>query len=86
MPVAEQCKSNPSDIMQLILLDILSGRQTIFHLEDWAKEINLEKLIRPGIQPSHINDEAIGRHLGTLQRTNQNQNKFLFSHGPRIYR
>ncbi|MFJ7982203.1 hypothetical protein ACIQ1D_18235 [Lysinibacillus xylanilyticus] len=27
VPVAEQCKTQPSDIVQLIVLDILSGRQ-----------------------------------------------------------
>lgn len=33
VPVDAQCQTRPSDIVQLILLDILSGRQVLVHLE-----------------------------------------------------
>lgn len=66
VPVAEQCKTRPSDIVSLVILDILSGRQAIVNLEKWATSIDLEKNIRPGIKPSELNDDAIGRHFDRL--------------------
>lgn len=61
-----QCQTRPSDIVQLILLDILSGRQALVHLEDWAAQIDLEKLVREGLSSNQLNDDAIGRHLDRL--------------------
>ncbi|MEG0260931.1 MAG: IS1634 family transposase [Lysinibacillus sp.] len=69
VPVAEQCKTQPSDVVQLIVLDILSGRQAIVNLEKWATRIDLEKLIRPGLEPSELNDDTIGRHFDRLYDT-----------------
>lgn len=42
VPTDAQCQTRPSDIVQLILLDILSGRQALMHLEGWAAQIDLE--------------------------------------------
>ena len=61
-----QCQTCPSDIVLLILLDILSGRLALMHLEGLAAQIDLEKLVREGISPSQLNDDAIGRHLDCL--------------------
>ncbi|WP_412758620.1 DUF4277 domain-containing protein [Lysinibacillus xylanilyticus] len=66
VPVAEQCKTQPSDMVQLIVLGILSGRQAIVNLDKWVSRIDLEKLIRPELEPSSLNDDAIGRHLDWL--------------------
>lgn len=67
VPVDAQCQTRPSDIVQLIILDILSGRQALVHLESWAAQIDLEKLIREGLTANQLNDDAIGRHLDRLQ-------------------
>lgn len=66
VPTDAQCQTRPSDIVQLIVLDILSGRQALVHLESWAAQIDLEKLIREGVSPNQFNDDAIGRHLDRL--------------------
>jgi hypothetical protein len=63
VPVDPQCQTRSSDIVQLILLDILSGRQALVHLEEWAGQIDLEKLIREGLLPSQFNDDTIARHF-----------------------
>lgn len=66
VPTDAQCQTKPSDIVQLIVLDILSGRQALVHLESWAAQIDVEKLIREGLSPNQLNDDAIGRHLDRL--------------------
>ena len=66
VPTDAQCQTRPSDIVQLIVLDILSGRQALMHLESWAAQIDLEKLVREGLTANQLNDDAIGRHLDRL--------------------
>lgn len=66
VPIDAQCQTRPSDIVQLIVLDILSGRQALVHLEAWAAQIDVEKLIREGLTAHQLNDDAIGRHLDRL--------------------
>ncbi|ASS99514.1 transposase [Geobacillus thermocatenulatus] len=66
VPVDPQCQTRPSDIVLLLWLDIFSGRQALVHLEGWAHEMDLPKLIREGVQPSQFNDDAIARHLDRL--------------------
>lgn len=50
------------------MLDILSGRQALVHLESWAAQMDIEKLIREGFTANQLNDDAIGRHLDRLYR------------------
>lgn len=45
---------------------MLSGRQALVHLESWAAQLDLEKLIREGLSAHQLNDDAIGRHLDRL--------------------
>ena len=66
VPTDTQCQTRPSDVVQLILLDLLSGRQALVHLEKWAAQMDLEKLVREGLSPSQLNDDAIGHHLDCL--------------------
>lgn len=66
VPTDAQCQTRPSDVVQLIVLDILSGRQALVHLEKWAGQIDIEKLVREGLAPAQLNDDAIGRHLDRL--------------------
>ena len=66
VPIDVQCQTRPSDIVQLIVLDILSGRQALVHLESWAAQIDLEKLIRAGLTANQLNDDATGRDLDRL--------------------
>ncbi|WP_297992168.1 DUF4277 domain-containing protein, partial [uncultured Anoxybacillus sp.] len=70
VPVDPQCQTRASDIVKLIVLDILSGRQALVHLEQWAHDIDLPKLIRPGLEPSWFNDDAIARQLDRLYDAN----------------
>ncbi|XWN52372.1 DUF4277 domain-containing protein [Anoxybacillus flavithermus] len=39
-------------------------------MERWAHDIDLPKLIRPGLSPSWFNDDAIARHLDRLYDAN----------------
>ncbi|KDE45823.1 IS1634 family transposase [Geobacillus sp. CAMR5420] len=73
VPVDPQCQTRASDVVGLLLLDILSGRQALVHLERWAHDIDLPKLIRPGLDPSWFNDDAIARHLDRLYEANIHQ-------------
>ncbi|KAF0993634.1 hypothetical protein BJQ97_00242 [Geobacillus sp. TFV-3] len=73
VPVDPQCQTRASDVVWLLILDILSGRQALVHLERWAHEIDLPKLIRPGLQPSWFNNDAIARHLDRLYDANIHQ-------------
>lgn len=73
VPVDPQCQTRTSDIVSLILLDILSGRQALVHLERWAHDIDWPKRIRPGLNPSWFNDDAIARYLDRLYEANLHQ-------------
>ena len=73
VPVDPQCQTRASDVVWLLILDILSGRQALVHLERWAHDIDLPKLIRPRLDPSWFNDDAIARHLGRLYEANIHQ-------------
>ncbi|WP_235598029.1 DUF4277 domain-containing protein, partial [Geobacillus sp. B4113_201601] len=73
VPVDPQCQTRASDIVKLIVLDILSGRQALVHLEQWAHDIDLPKLIRPELEPSWFNDDAIARHWDRLYEANLHQ-------------
>lgn len=66
VPYDSQCLTTPGEIVQLIVLDILSGRQALVHLEEWASELDLEKLISPDVEARFFNDDAISRHLDRL--------------------
>ena len=66
VPVSPQCQTRASDVVWLLTLDILSGRQALVHVERWAHDIDLPKLIRPGLSPSWLNDDALARHLDRL--------------------
>lgn len=73
VPYDEQCLTTPGEVVHLLLLDILSGRQALVHLEGWAAEIDLEKLLSSSAKAHHFNDDAIGRHLDRLHNGNIHQ-------------
>ncbi len=64
--VDPQCQTRASDAVQAIVYNAFDSRQALVHLERWAQEIDLSKLIRPGLQPSWFNDDALARHLDRL--------------------
>ncbi|KAF0993827.1 IS1634 family transposase [Geobacillus sp. TFV-3] len=66
VPAHPQCQTRASDAVQAILYNMFDGRQALVHLERWAQEIDLEKLIRSGLHPSWLNDDALARHLDRL--------------------
>ncbi|MBB6282846.1 hypothetical protein HNR34_001190 [Geobacillus subterraneus] len=65
-PVDPQCQTRVSDAVQAIIYNLFDGRQDLVHLERWAQEIDLAKLIRLGLNPSWLNDDALARHLDRL--------------------
>ncbi|BAU27220.1 uncharacterized protein DUF4277 [Aneurinibacillus soli] len=40
-----QCKTTPGEVVKLLVLHILSGRQPLVHLEKWAERQDLDMLI-----------------------------------------
>jgi transposase len=50
----------------MIVLDILTGRQALTHLEEWAARLDLEKLLGVNRNASSFNDDAIARHLDRI--------------------
>ncbi|MHC0618915.1 DUF4277 domain-containing protein [Paenibacillus sp. M.A.Huq-82] len=49
MPVDPQCRTTAGEAVKLLLLDMLSGRQALVHLEKWAQAQDLEGLFYPGL-------------------------------------
>lgn len=47
-------------------MDVLTGRRALVHLQDFAEDLDLEKLTAPGVQASFFNDDAIARHLDRI--------------------
>ncbi|WP_339232976.1 DUF4277 domain-containing protein [Geobacillus sp. FSL W8-0026] len=78
VPVDPQCQPRAGDVVGLITLDILSGRQALVHLEQWAHDIDWPKRIRLGLKPSWFNDDAIARHWDRLYEANLHQVKNAF--------
>lgn len=70
IPYDEQCLTTPGEVVHLLLLDILSGRQALVHVQEWAAEIDLEKLLSSDTKPHHFNDDAIGRQMDRLHDGN----------------
>jgi len=68
VPIDAQCRTRPSDIVQLLVLDMLSGRQALVHLEEWAARIDLQKLLHKDAYASQFNDDCIARHLDRLEK------------------
>ncbi|AUI36704.1 transposase [[Bacillus] caldolyticus] len=66
VPVDPQCQTRVSDAVQAIIYNLFDGRQALVHLEHWAQEVDCEKLIRPDLHPSWLNDDALTRHLDRL--------------------
>jgi transposase len=66
VPFDEQCLVSPGEVVQMIVLDILTGRQALTHLEEWAIRLDLEKLLGAGRKASYFNDDAIARHLDRI--------------------
>ncbi len=66
VPAHPQCQTRASDAVQAIIYNVFDGRQALVHLERGAQEIDLEKLIRSGLHPSWLNDDALARHLDRL--------------------
>ncbi|SCW81951.1 Transposase [Paenibacillus tianmuensis] len=66
VPVDPQCQTTVGEAVQLLVLDILSGRNALVNVKRWAAEQDLEQLLRPGLQASWFNDDALGRHLDRL--------------------
>ncbi|MFB5764147.1 DUF4277 domain-containing protein, partial [Paenibacillus medicaginis] len=66
VPYDAQCNVSPGDVVQMIVMDMLTGRQALVHMADWAKRLDLEKLFRPGVQASFFNDDALARHLDRI--------------------
>ncbi|OKO93131.1 DUF4277 domain-containing protein [Geobacillus proteiniphilus] len=40
IPVDPQCQTQASDVVGLLILDILSGRQALVHRKRWAHDID----------------------------------------------
>lgn len=66
VPYDAQCNVSPGEVVQMIVMDMLTGRQALVHMADWAKRLDLEKLLRPGVQASFFNDDALARHLDRI--------------------
>lgn len=61
-----QCKVSPGEMVQMIIMDMLTGRQAMVHLHKWAARLDLDKLLRPGLEASFFNDDAVARHLDRI--------------------
>ncbi|MBD2848683.1 IS1634 family transposase [Paenibacillus sp. IB182496] len=66
VPVDPQCRTSAGEAVQLLVLDILSGRNALVHVDKWAAQLDLDALVRPGLQAAWFNDDALGRHLDRL--------------------
>ncbi|BCG61255.1 hypothetical protein PUR_46800 [Paenibacillus sp. URB8-2] len=66
VPYDKQCLVSPGEVVQMIVMDMLTGRQALVHMAEWAKRLDVEKLLRPGAQASFFNDDAIARHLDRI--------------------
>lgn len=67
VPFDDQCRVSPGDVVQMIVMDMLTGRQAMMHLSKWAARLDLDKLLlTPGVPASAFNDDAIARHLDRI--------------------
>ncbi|MEF3311881.1 IS1634 family transposase [Paenibacillus sp. GYB004] len=73
VPVDRQCRTTVGEAVQLLVLDMLSGRNALMNVDKWAAEQDLDQLLRPGLQASWFNDDALGRHLDRLYEADIHQ-------------
>ncbi|WP_072328750.1 MULTISPECIES: DUF4277 domain-containing protein [unclassified Paenibacillus] len=50
----------------MLVLDMLSGRNALMNVDKWTTEQDLDQLLRPGLQASWFNDDALGHYLDRL--------------------
>ena len=73
VPVDAQCLTTVGEAVKLLVLDMLSGRQPLVHIEKWAARQDLDRLIREGAQASSFNDDTLGRHLDRLHEADMHR-------------
>ena len=80
-----QCRVSPGEVVQMIVMDMLTGRQALVHMEEWASRLDVEKLLRSGLQASFFNDDSCfpqryDQQIGVRRLSESRGNRFA-DHG-----
>lgn len=62
-----RCKLSPGERIQALILDLLTGRQPLYHVWESFEQTDYELLLGAGVVPEDLNDDALGRALDKLQ-------------------
>ena len=66
--VPSEMTLRPGLLVQLMVLDTLSGRSPLYHLKDFASVIDRELLLSEEVDPCLFNDTNVGRMLDAIAR------------------
>ncbi len=66
--VPSEMMLRPGMLVQLMVLDTLSGRSPLYHLTTFASTIDRELLLGEDVDPSLFNDTNVGRMLDAIAR------------------
>jgi len=61
-----QCKISPGSRIEAMIINVLTNRRPLYKLEEFFKNIDVEKVFGPGIEAGDLNDDAMGRALDKL--------------------
>lgn len=64
--VESEMELGPGMLVQLMVLDTLSGRSPLYHLQNFAAAIDRELLLGKDVDPTLFNDTNVGRMLDAI--------------------
>jgi transposase len=64
--VKSEMNVKPGVIVQGMVLDTLSGRSPLYHLEEFFADVDVELLLGEGVQTSDFNDTIVGRTMDRI--------------------
>ncbi|WP_088049437.1 IS1634 family transposase [Virgibacillus dakarensis] len=65
-----RCKLSPGARLKALVINILSDREPLYHVEQYFEEQDVEMLFGSDVEASHINEYALGRALDALYEVN----------------
>ena len=65
----QQCTLSPGERVMALIMNVLTEGEPLYRLPEFFQETDTENLFHEGIDPGHLNDDALGRVLDKLSET-----------------
>ena len=62
----QQCTLSPGERVMALIMNVLTEGEPLYRLPEFFQETDTENLFHEGVDPEHLNDDALGRVLDKL--------------------